>query len=162
DRERCGAGQLALHLEAADEAGARGAADRCLPIDRAATLLLRTDHALYASGAPIAVEVRSAAPEGVVFLDVVKEGQTVATTQARRVRGEAHVPLPGDPARFGTLALRAYRIGPDGAQSHDAKLVYVERPGALSVEVRPDQASYQPGTRGRIHLHVAGPDPAGA
>ena len=150
----CHAGWSALHLAASDGAGGRATFDRCLPHDATGRILVRADHALYPSGAPIAVEVR-AASDGPAFVDLTQEGQIVATSTIDIRDGIGHATIAGDPARQGTLSLRAYRIDGDGHQHHDARLLYMAPRDQLTVDARPEQASYQPGSQGRIHLHVA-------
>lgn len=150
----CHGAEVPVELEAEAGEGERTQLRRCLPLDPAGSLLVRADHALYAAGAPITVEILSTRGQA-AYLDVVKEGQILSSTVVPLMGGTGRITLAGDLARFGTLALRAYRIDPEGRQAHDVRLIYVERPERLTVAITPDQTSYQPGGRGRIHLHVS-------
>ncbi|HEX2569217.1 MAG TPA: MG2 domain-containing protein [Polyangia bacterium] len=150
----CSGVEIPVRLEATAGAGERAQLQRCLPLDPSGSLLVRADHALYAPGAPITVEILSTRGPA-AYLDVVKEGQLLTSAVVPLIGGAGRITLAGDPARCGTLALRAYRIDPDGRQAHDVRLIYVPRPERLTVTATPDQASYQPGARGRIHLHVS-------
>jgi A-macroglobulin TED domain/Alpha-2-macroglobulin family/MG2 domain/A-macroglobulin receptor binding domain/Macroglobulin domain MG3 len=146
----CVRGQVELRAQPA----AGPALERCLSITDDG-MLVRTDRAIYPSGAPIAVEVLGS--DGIAFLDVVKEGQTVDTAAVEIRNGHGSLQLAADERRFGTLVLRAYRIAPDGRQTHDSRLIFVDRPGALRVSVRPEGAAgatFRPGERGRIRLKV--------
>ena len=131
---------------------------RCVRVGAVGTLLVRPDRALYPMGAPLTVEVAGLGPDGIALLDVVKDGQTVDTAELHLKAGVGRVTLPPDARRFGTLSLEAYRIGPDGSKQRGARLVYVARPSALTVEVHPQYArqaqSFRPGEKGRIKLRV--------
>jgi hypothetical protein len=118
-------------------------------------LLLRTDRAIYSLGAKMDLDIVAPGTEGgLAFVDVVKDGQTVDTVTVPLNFGRGHATLSPDERRFGTLALLAYRIAPDGARTQDGRMVYVERPGSLRVEVRGDKNSFEPGESGKIRLHV--------
>ncbi len=151
----CGANRA--QLEAALRVrGGFSHVQRCVPVAPAGSLLLRTDRSIYPFGASVQAEVLGLGPDGIAYLDVVKEGQTVDTAEVRMLNGHGQVTLPPDERRFGTLSLEAYRIAPDGAQVRDAHVVYVERPAALKVEVHAEgaQGTFRPGESGKIRLHV--------
>jgi hypothetical protein len=138
-------------------AEATAEAERCIPDAPPGALRLRADRAFYPAGAPLALEVGGAGADGAAFIDVIKDGQTVDTATVTMRGGVGRVTLPPDERRFGTLALEAYRIAPDGSQQRAGKLVYVERPSSLTVELHPqrsDGAPYRPGERGRISMRV--------
>jgi hypothetical protein len=151
-RSACGFGQIEL-AAAVRHDGVRSLVHRCERLAPVGTLLLRTDRAIYGSGAAMQVELAGLGPDGIAYLDVIKDGQTVDTARVTMKGGAGRVTLPADARRFGTLSLEAYRIAPDGTRKRSARLVYVERPAALKVEVRTD-ASYRPGETGRIRVHV--------
>jgi hypothetical protein len=150
----CHGAEAPVEIEAAAGAGERAQLQRCLPLDPAGSLLVRADHALYAAGAPITVEILSTRGQA-AYLDVVQEGQILTSAVVPLTGGAGRITLAGDPSRHGTLALRAYRIDPEGRQAHDVRLIHVQRPERLTVAITPDRTSYQPGARGRIHLHVS-------
>ena len=150
----CQRAEARVELEAAAGGGERAQLQRCLPLDPAGSLLVRADHALYTAGAPMTVEILSTRGQA-AYLDVVKEGQILTSAVVPLTDGVGRITLSGDASRFGTLALRAYRIDPEGRQAHDVRLVYVARPERLTVAITPEETSYQPGGRGRIHLHVS-------
>ncbi|MSP62505.1 MAG: hypothetical protein EXR72_19670 [Myxococcales bacterium] len=150
----CGRGQAALRVRVP---GLAAPLSRCLTVAAEGGLLLRTDRALYPAGAPIEADLLTDGADGTAWLDVVKDGQTVDTAAVVITGGRGLVVLPADERRFGTLALRAYRIAPDGKQTHDARLVYVERPSAIRVEARTEgsaSGTFRPGESGRIRLRV--------
>jgi uncharacterized protein YfaS (alpha-2-macroglobulin family) len=148
----CGRNQVAL-LALLRHDGVTTEVKKCVRTMAAGALLLRTDRAIYPLGAPMQVELQGLGPDGVAYIDVIKDGQTVDTQRVTLRGGHGAVTLQPDERRFGTLALEAYRIAPDGTQTRAGKLVYVERPAALKVDVH-TEATYRPGEPGRIRLKV--------
>ena len=75
--------------------------------------LVRTDKAVYDGGEPIRVTVLAGGVEP-VFLDLIKDGQTVLSESigVEKGRGERSIDLP--PELFGTVVLYSYRYGPEG------------------------------------------------
>jgi len=160
----CPRNEVALLARIAGQDGS-ASTTRCVAAAPPGTLLVRPDHALYAPGAPIQIDIFGARP-GPVLVDVVKDGQLVDVTAATAKDGVAALRLAADDRRFGTLQLLAYQIGPDGKKSTGTRLIWVERPSALRVEARweaqrgetwaaqADGASFAPGSRGRLHVQV--------
>jgi hypothetical protein len=127
---------------------------RCQPLAQAGALMLSTDRALYPPGAPIGVTLTGFGEDGIAHVDVEKDGQILETLELTMKAGRGEVTLPPDPRRFGTLALVAYSIAPDGSKRRDSHLVYGERAGSLKLALTSDQASFRPGERGRLHVRV--------
>jgi hypothetical protein len=156
----CGRGKSQISVEA--RAGARGSGrgETCVVVDRDA-LVVRADHALYAAGAPMTVEIAGGS-DGLAYLDIWKDGQIIDTARVGLDKGHGKIVLPADERRFGTLALAAYRVSGDSRRRGGSTLVYVERPSSLRLEARLDgqtarkgePPSYAPGAEGRIHLRV--------
>ena len=153
----CRAGEASAHAAVRDHAGVTLNESRCLRVAASGGLLLRTDRAIYPSGAPLTLWVASAAPgDRLAYIDVWKDQQVVDTVAVPLHAGHGELTLPPSERRFGTLALQAYTILPDGSRHHDARLVYVDRPGALRIEVTPQPAGadFTPGEKGHIRLRV--------
>ncbi len=132
---------------------------RCLPLAQSGALTLATDRALYPSGEPIEVKLDGLGADGPAFVDIEKDGQLVDTVELAMRAGHGSVKLGPDERRFGTLALVAYRIRPDGEKSRDSRLIYVERPSSLKLELSADNREHaggtlRPGGGGRLHVRV--------
>jgi A-macroglobulin TED domain/Alpha-2-macroglobulin family/MG2 domain/A-macroglobulin receptor binding domain/Macroglobulin domain MG3 len=152
---RCGANRVELGVGLAQVAGGEVAwTDECRQVARAGGLLVRADRAIYASGAPMTIDLFGRGADGTAYVDVVKDGQTVDTLALAMRAGHGRATLAADERRFGTLVLYAYRVAPDGARTTDSRLVYVERPSALRVEARAERDTFRPGEPGRIRVHV--------
>lgn len=155
--DSCRSGEEPARITVRDRTGLDRSDSRCLPVADRGGLLLRTDRALYPSGAPLTVSITSADPgDTLAYVDIWKDRQVVDTVTVPLRAGRGEQTLPASERRFGTLGLQAYTIRPDGQRPHDARLVHVDRPGALRIEVSPQPkgATFTPGERGRIRLRV--------
>ena len=111
--------------------------------------LVRTDKAVYNGGESLRVLVLAGGVEP-VFLDLIKDGQTVlsesiAVTQGR---GERTIDLP--PELFGTVVLHAYRYGMAGLPVHESRVLYIRPARALSITMTTDRPEYRPGERAAL------------
>lgn len=122
---------------------------------RGASILLRPDRAIYAGGATAAIEVLTAKHSGSVYLDVVKQGLTLATrvVDVKDGRGRYDLPLSADFS--GTLELHAYVVPHDGNIVRDTKVIYVSPPSDLVVSARPDKKVYKAGEKALIRFEVS-------
>ncbi len=123
-------------------------------------LLLRAERAAYTVGETLRAEVllATSAPDGAirpVYLDVVRAGQTVATLSARSVDGRATFALDLDGTLVGGLTLHAYTLTDEGIRVEDTRLVVVDAPRQVDVEVAMDQTVYRPGETAQVHIQTA-------
>jgi len=155
------AGQSAVTLElhAADSEG--NSADRSVDLafgGGAEGLLIRTDRALYAVGDAVKADVYCGGLGGSVFIDVVKEGQTLYSRSLSPEGGHTALVLPLTADMSGTLSLSAYRITVGGDTIRDRRIIYVDPANDLRLDYAPDKEVYLPGEEAAIRLHVSGRD----
>jgi len=124
-------------------------------------LLLRPERAIYQVGGTLAAEVLASQPEGTVYLDLVREGQTMLTQAAALEEGRAVLALDLTPDLAGTLELHAYQVRANGTIVRDTRLVVVDAPVELSVEASADRDTYRPGDTAQLTFDVAGHDGRG-
>ncbi|MEM7011258.1 MAG: MG2 domain-containing protein [Verrucomicrobiota bacterium] len=121
-------------------------------------ILLRTDRAIYRQGETANISVLSATASRRVFLDVVKNGRSYATTaidvEARK--GSYALDLPMDLA--GTIQIQAYAILPSGDIARDTKVITVHRAQQLQVEAKLDADTYKPAEKAIIDFLVKSSD----
>jgi 5-hydroxyisourate hydrolase-like protein (transthyretin family) len=117
-------------------------------------VLLRLDKAVYKGGERMNVDVRSSAGLPTLYLDVVKNGQTLLTQWLDVKDGKAAHKLDLPPAAFGTLEVHAYQMLASGEVVRDARVVYVNPASDLKVAVKPDKDVYLPGAQGSIRFQV--------
>ncbi|PIE19245.1 MAG: hypothetical protein CSA66_02640 [Proteobacteria bacterium] len=123
-------------------------------------LLLRTERSLYRVGETVQLQVFSTGVGGRVFIDVVKDGQTMLTESLEAVDGVASKALDLDPGLVGDVLIEAYQVTADARIQRDKKLVFVQDARGLDVTVTADKATYRPGEEATLTFSVA--DPQGA
>src|SRR5262245_24692088 len=152
---RPGAEAMTLSLKAVDDRGRNAAADVKLESDAGTqSLMLRTNQAVYKIGDSLRLETISTKQRGAVYIDLVKDGQTLITRAIESSNGRGSLSLDLTPSMFGTLEIRAYQITSDADPISDRRLVYVDPADDLKVEVSAEQESYKPGDDACIHFHV--------
>lgn len=117
-------------------------------------LLLRADKALYRAGDRMRLQVWSTKERGDAYVDLVKDGQTIATHDLDIVHGRADLDLAVTPRMAGTLDLHAYLFGRDARPVGDHRLVFVQPADDLRIEATADAPVYKPGAEARIGFHV--------
>jgi uncharacterized protein YfaS (alpha-2-macroglobulin family) len=148
-------GGTSLDVDARDHEGNRASAS--LPITWRSGLdqiLLRTPRAVYRSGETIALQALSNRQTGSVYVDVIKDGQTVATRDIDLAGGRGEFNFTATPALAGTLEFNAYLIGRNGQPVADHRLVFVQPADELKIDTTLDATSYKPGGEARLSFHV--------
>jgi hypothetical protein len=124
---RGGAGDTALQIDAQDREGNH--ASSSVPLQsRSGTdqILLRSERAVYGSGERSQLQVFSTKQRGSAYVDVIKDGQTVATRDLDIVNGRADFALVATPNLAGTVEFNAYLFGEDARPVSDHRLVFVQ------------------------------------
>ncbi|MBD3266205.1 hypothetical protein GF373_06000, partial [bacterium] len=94
--------------------------------------------------------------DGTVFVDIVKNNQTVLTHTVRL--SESHrVNVPIDNALIGTLAINAYIVRSDGNMIRDTRQVVAVRADDLHIDITPNEEEYVPGQPASIKIAVNDP-----
>jgi uncharacterized protein YfaS (alpha-2-macroglobulin family) len=116
--------------------------------------LVRSDKAIYAGGDTMTLTALGGGNEP-VFVDLIKDGQTMltASVEMRGGRGQHQVDLPPD--LFGTIELCAYRYGVAGLAVRKSRLIFVEQARQLVVRATFDADEYRPGEKARLTLKLA-------
>ena len=145
----------ALDVDAADQQGNR--TTRSVPLELRQgdeQILLRTERAVYNAGDRIRLRVFSTRQQGAVYLDAVKDGQTVLTRDVDLANGQAELELTATPELAGTLDFNAYLFGRNARPVADHRLVFVQPAGELKIEAGADKPEYRPGEDARIRFRV--------
>jgi uncharacterized protein YfaS (alpha-2-macroglobulin family) len=135
-----------LNISAKDATGA--AASKTLRLDaeqQPETVLLRVERAAYRVGDTLKAEALTTGQGGAVYLDVVKDSQTIAAVSAPVKDGRAVFAFDLDAEMFGTLELHAYRILAGGQIARDTRLVVVDRAQDVTIDIKSNQPVYRPG-----------------
>ena len=124
-------------------------------------ILLRTDRALYRPGERIELRFFSTKPRGAVYVDAVKEGQTVLTRDLDLEDGQAELSLPVTPEMAGTVDFSAYIFGRDARAIADHRLIFVQPAEELKIDTVADAPVYKPGGEARLRFRVTDSSGAG-
>ncbi len=144
-----------LCANAQDARGNTGRAVHALGSEPAgANLLLRLDQAVYQGGDTLRADLRTTAATPAVYLDVVKDGQTMLTRWLTVKDGKAAYRLDLPAELFGTVEVHAYQVTGTGVIVRDSRVVYVQPKNDLTITVTADRAVYKPGTNGTIRFQV--------
>jgi uncharacterized protein YfaS (alpha-2-macroglobulin family) len=150
-----GAGIESLRIEADDHHGNRASSD--VPLQTRGggdQILLRTNRAVLKVGDRIQLKLLSTRTSGSVYVDIVKNGQTILTRDLDLQNGQSDLTLIATPEMAGTLDIDAYLFGRDAQPVADHRLAFVQPADELKIETTADAAVYKPGSDARIHFHV--------
>jgi uncharacterized protein YfaS (alpha-2-macroglobulin family) len=154
---------LSMQISARDQLGSTASAEFSFEGQWSEeTVLLRPDRAAYKVGDTMNLEVLTNVPAGQVYLDIVREGQTVSTRSIEVTGGRASEAIDLTPDLFGTLELHAYKILSSGEIARDTRLVVVDPPDDLTLGIVTDRDSYLPGDTANLDFTVTDPNGDGA
>ena len=139
-------------VRATDNEGKTGSREVALNCGTTAgDFLVRTDRAVYDGGATLQVAALGGGSEP-VFLDLIKDGQTMLTDLIPMTdgRGQYEFDLPAE--LFGTVELSAYRYGGAGLPIRKTQLIYVRQARAVQIETTLDRKQYRPGKPAKIRF----------
>jgi len=144
--------QFGLTVKATDAEGRVGRRNVQLRCGSAGTdFLIRPDKAVYAGGETVQLSAWGGGVEP-VFVDLLKDGQTMLTAQIEMQNGQGQLAIDLPPDLFGTLEIIAYRFGGQGLPVRKSRTILVQQPRQLAIHATLDQEEYRPGTRATIKL----------
>lgn len=150
---------LNLNIKAWDKAGLTGTVDERIRLDPlSGTVLLGTDKAVYTQGETLRATVLSGLHSGTVFMDIIKNGQTVLTKTLPSQNGRAELALDLSSDLCGTLKINAYGLTSRNEIAMDSRLVHVNRTNQLQIETSLDKTVYKPGETAALGLKVTDSD----
>ncbi len=150
-----GSKSIPLSITATDEQGQSAQKKVDLQADTGAgVVLLRPDRATYRVGDTMHLVALTSQNFGSLFLDIVREGQTLSTRseQVKDGRAEFAVDLSGD--LFGALTLRAYKVLTDGSIIRDTRVVVVDAPRDVTTDIQADHGVYRPGDMAKLSFRT--------
>jgi len=116
--------------------------------------LLRCDKAVYQAGQTAQISILSPEKQNTVFIDVIKDNQTVLTRSVAVVNHKASYSLALPASLVGVLQLNAYQITPDGEDRGFSRILCVNPASGLRVATALSQAVYRPGEVARLDFTV--------
>jgi hypothetical protein len=117
-------------------------------------VLLRSDRTLAKVGERLALTVLCSHKTGTVYLDVIRNKQTILTRAESCENGRAEFLLPLSHDMAGTLELHAYKILPDENIVRDTRTIVVAPADDLKISAAADKGQYRPGDDATIRFLV--------
>ncbi|MBK7995278.1 MAG: hypothetical protein IPK14_18440 [Blastocatellia bacterium] len=145
-----------LNLTAKDANGKVGTANIALKSRQVLgdSIMLRTPQALYKVGEKVDVTIISTRPKGSVYLDIIKDRQTVSTRALELENNQATTSFDLSADLFGTLEVRAYIFGNNADPVSDRRLIFVDPADDLQIETKLAKESFRPGEEAAIEMIV--------
>jgi len=151
-----------LDISAQDETGLEAHRQISFEAERGGdSVLLRADRAAYVVGETMDLAALTPVDSGSIYLDIVKDGQTLSTRSAQVEDGSAQFPVDVSGDLYGTLELHAYKVLLEGAIVRDTRVVVVDAPNDVAIEVTADKETYLPGEMAAIDFQTSDADGAG-
>jgi len=125
------------------------------------SVLLRPEKPIYQVGETMNLTILTSQPTGTVYLDIVRQGQTMSTRSIDVKQGQAQLNVDLTPDLYGTLELHAYKILTSGAITRDTRLVVVDNADQLLINLKPGKETYRPGEKGSLDILVTGKEGQG-
>jgi uncharacterized protein YfaS (alpha-2-macroglobulin family) len=126
------------------------------------SVLLRTDSPVYKVGDTARFDVIATGfLDDTLFLDLIKDRQTVLTKTIRLKDGKGSLELPLDATLFGSVEASAYKILTSSEIVRDTKRVFIRKADALQITVNTDHESYKPAEQAQLTFQVADKDGKG-
>ncbi len=119
-------------------------------------VLLRADRAAYAVGETMQLTVLTPVETGSIYLDIVKDGQTLSTRSQPVQAGRADFAIDLSPDLYGSLELHAYKLLLDGSLVRDSRVVVVDQPRDLAIAIEADKETYLPGEPATVTFQTTG------
>ena len=120
----------------------------------APAFLLRTDKAVYQAGESAKMTILSAEKVETVFLDVIKDSQTVLTRSLSLENHKAEYALPLPASLVGALKVNAYVITETGEDRGCSRLLYVTPASGLKIAANWSKPVYAPGEIAKVNFGV--------
>jgi hypothetical protein len=117
-------------------------------------ILLRADKGLYKVGETMEVTCLSSKKHGVVYLDLIKDKQTVLTKTISIKGGIGRIAVPLTTDVSGSVWIHAYTVAAGKEIMRDTKVIYVNPANDLSIAIKADKAIYRPGEEGSLKFSI--------
>ncbi len=144
-----------LQIQAIDSAGRRiKVAYRPDTNGPTPALLLRADKAVYQAGQTARLSILSREKQNTLFIDVIKNDQTVLTRSVALENHKASYSLALPASLVGALKVNAYVIGESGEDRGCSRIIYVNPASGLQVATKLSKAVYRPGEVAKLDLTV--------
>jgi len=147
--------QTEISIVAQDEKGETAELTKAfsMDIDRD-QIIMRMARGIYKVGDKVDLQFLTTKKSGRVYMDIIKNNQTILTKSVNISGGKGSFTLPITPDITGSIWFHAYIVTPGGDIVRDTRFCYVHSADDLIITVKGDQDEYLPGTDGKINFSV--------
>jgi len=111
---------------------------------------IRMKRGIYKVGDDISLGFLTTKKTGRVYLDIIKDGQTVLTRSIEIKDGKGNYQLHLTPELAGSIWLHAYIVTQGSDIIRDTRFCYIHSANDLTIDVKTDKKEYLPGEDGEI------------
>jgi hypothetical protein len=149
----------ALNIQAEDSTGKKRTLTYYSDTNREPpAFLVRSDKAVYQAGQTARISILSPEKNGTVFIDAIKDGQTVLTRSVPLSNGKADYKLALPSNLLGIVKLNAYIITAIGEDRGCSHIIYVNPASGLKIATSLSQTTYRPGQTAKMDFTVTDAD----
>jgi len=148
-----------IRIKAKDDKGETAELEKefSLDLDRD-QIIIRMARGIYKVGDDIDLQFLTTKRTGRIYLDIIKDNQTMLTKSVDVRDGNAGYKLHLTPDVSGSIWLHAYIITPGGDIVRDTRFCYVHSAEDLFITIKGDKDEYLPGEDGKIQFKVTDPN----
>lgn len=121
---------------------------------RTESVLLRVDKSILDVGDTVHLDAFYTGNMGTVYIDVIKNKQTILTKALDVKDGRASLDLDLDESMAGTLELHAYKIMRNSDIVRDTRSIFVNQRKDIDLEITPGKDTYLPGEETQINFQT--------
>jgi len=149
-------GSLSFEAEISTAAGDKTTKTVSLPVAGGEeNIILRVANATYKVGDTMECEVISTKTTGTVYLDFIRDRQTVLTQSIVLKGSRTSASFEVNPLMTGMLTINAYcLVGKENNFIRDTRNVFISSADDLRITVKPDKSEYKPGEDAKIGFIV--------
>jgi hypothetical protein len=120
--------------------------------------MMRMARGIYKVGDQLHLQFLTTKRSGRVYIDVIKDNQTVLTKSVNINNGQGNYKLHLTPDIAGSIWLHAYIVTPGSDIVRDTRFCYIHSAEDLTIKVKGDKDEYLPGADGELLFMVTGKD----
>lgn len=148
-------GQVNVELSVATAKGDKIDTTKPLNVGGATdNVILRTDRAQYKVGDTMNLDILSTRDKGSVYVDIIKDNQTILTKAYDMDSTRFKAMLDLSPDMAGMLTLHAYYFTKENQIIRDTRNVFVRSADNLVIKTETDKPEFKPGEEGKISFNV--------
>ncbi len=151
--------QVRIEVKATDDKGETATVEHTFDLNTTRDhLILRMERGIYSVGESLDLTFLTTRRSGQVYIDVIKDDQTIMTKSVAIRNYRGHYRLNLTPDLSGSIWLHAYIITRGSDIVRDTRFCYVNAADDLLIDVRTGEDEYAPGQDGEITFTVTGHD----